>query len=228
MKTDRRRPTPPLTRGSTALLNPDDRRDLACLGLMVLVYGLAVAPVLHAVVEHGGGGHHHLAHVHGRSHSHGARGEHAGAGAHAHRHEGTARAHAHRGEDSAHAHRGEDVAQAHRGEDAAQAHRGKDTAQAHRGKDTAHAQGHPHSGRATAPADGAARANHDAPVEPDSRQDGHEHLTGSVEHLQAVALAWAVLKLPRMREVGWLAEARPGPSRVPGAAVRPTAMPQGP
>jgi hypothetical protein len=32
-----------------------DRRDLACLGLTVLVYGLVVAPVLHAVEEHAGG-----------------------------------------------------------------------------------------------------------------------------------------------------------------------------
>ncbi|MCP3062591.1 hypothetical protein LXT21_27775 [Myxococcus sp. K38C18041901] len=36
------------------MLNPHDRRDLASLGLMVLVYGLAVAPVLHAVVGHAG------------------------------------------------------------------------------------------------------------------------------------------------------------------------------
>ncbi|WP_225414558.1 hypothetical protein [Stigmatella hybrida] len=37
------------------MLAPRDRRDLACLGLMVLVYGLAGAPVLHAVVDHAGG-----------------------------------------------------------------------------------------------------------------------------------------------------------------------------
>ncbi|SEU02350.1 hypothetical protein [Stigmatella erecta] len=37
------------------MLDPRDRRDLACLGLMVLVYGLAGAPVLHAVVDHAGG-----------------------------------------------------------------------------------------------------------------------------------------------------------------------------
>jgi hypothetical protein len=34
---------------------PHDRRDLACLGLTVLVYGLVVAPVLHAAVDHAGG-----------------------------------------------------------------------------------------------------------------------------------------------------------------------------
>jgi hypothetical protein len=56
------------------LLNPHDRRDLACLGLLVLVYGLAMAPVLHAVVGHGGGGaRHEHAHVPGeRAHSHDA------------------------------------------------------------------------------------------------------------------------------------------------------------
>ncbi|NVJ09554.1 hypothetical protein HUW63_30555 [Myxococcus sp. AM001] len=155
MKTDRRRPTPPLTPGSTALLNPHDRRDLASLGLMVLVYGLVVAPVLHAVVEHGDGGHHHShahAHPHGRAHAHGARSEHAQPGD-----------------------------------------------------------------------EGAGDA---APA--GERKRGHAHLTGSVEHLQAVALAWAVMKLPRVREVSWLAEVQRGPARPPGAAVRPTAMPQGP
>ena len=35
--------------------HPHDRRDLACLGLTVLVYGLVVAPLLHAVVDHAGG-----------------------------------------------------------------------------------------------------------------------------------------------------------------------------
>ncbi len=159
MKTDRRRPTPPLTLGSTALLNPHDRRDLACLGLMVLVYGLAVAPVLHAVVEHGGGGHHHP-HVHGRAHSHDTRGELGEAGAHAHRH---------------------------------------------------------------ADPDDA-----DAPSPEGEQKGGHEHLTGSVEHLHAVAVAWAVMKLPRVPEVSWLAEVRHGPERAPGSALRPTAMPQGP
>ena len=119
---------------------------------MVLVYGLVVAPVLHAVVEHGDGGHHHPhahSHPHGRAHAHGAGNE-----------------HAHRGDEG-------------EGEDG-------------------------------------------------ERKRGHEHLTGSVEHLQAVALAWAVMKLPRVREVSWLAELQQGPTRVPGSAVRPTAMPQGP
>lgn len=35
--------------------HPHDRRDLACLGLTVLVYGLVVAPLLHAAVDHAGG-----------------------------------------------------------------------------------------------------------------------------------------------------------------------------
>lgn len=46
------------------MLDPRDRRDLASLGLMVLVYGLAVAPVVHAVVGHGARGH---GHVHARA-----------------------------------------------------------------------------------------------------------------------------------------------------------------
>jgi hypothetical protein len=52
------------------VLDPRDRRDLACLGLMVLVYGLAGAPVLHAVVEHAGGlgGGHPAAHAHVHTH----------------------------------------------------------------------------------------------------------------------------------------------------------------
>ena len=41
-----------------------DRRDLACLGLMVLVYGLALAPVLHVAVGHGHGHRHAHARVH--------------------------------------------------------------------------------------------------------------------------------------------------------------------
>ena len=64
--------------------HPHDRRDLACLGLTVLVYGLVVAPVLHAAVDHAGGlklpatAQGWLAHqqppVHGHSHSHEAAG----------------------------------------------------------------------------------------------------------------------------------------------------------
>ncbi|WNG45950.1 hypothetical protein F0U60_18895 [Archangium minus] len=69
------RATLPLSEHAT-LLDPRDRRDLACLGLMVLVYGLAVAPVIHAVVAHGGGmgtAHeraHAYAHAHGHAHAH--------------------------------------------------------------------------------------------------------------------------------------------------------------
>ncbi|XXF77969.1 hypothetical protein P2318_33695 [Myxococcaceae bacterium GXIMD 01537] len=66
------------------MIRPDDRRDLACLGLMVLVYGLAVAPVVHAVVGHGGGHRTHAAHVHA--------------------HDGADGRHVARGEDPAHAH----------------------------------------------------------------------------------------------------------------------------
>lgn len=58
---------------------PQDRRDVACLGLMVLVYGLVLGPVLHATVDHAGGlelpeasqgwaGHHDPAQAHGHSH----------------------------------------------------------------------------------------------------------------------------------------------------------------
>jgi hypothetical protein len=36
------------------LLNREDRRDLGWLGLLVAVYGLACAPVLHAIYGHGG------------------------------------------------------------------------------------------------------------------------------------------------------------------------------
>jgi hypothetical protein len=36
------------------LLNREDRRDLGWLGLLVAVYGLACAPVLHALYGHGG------------------------------------------------------------------------------------------------------------------------------------------------------------------------------
>ncbi len=35
--------------------HPHDRRDLACFGLTVLVYGLVVAPVLHTAMDHAGG-----------------------------------------------------------------------------------------------------------------------------------------------------------------------------
>lgn len=36
------------------MLTRDDRRDLGWLGLLVAVYGLACAPVLHAIYGHGG------------------------------------------------------------------------------------------------------------------------------------------------------------------------------
>ncbi|QSQ21668.1 hypothetical protein JY651_42005 [Pyxidicoccus parkwayensis] len=130
------------------MLNRDDRRDLACLGLMVLVYGLAVAPVVHAVVGHGGGGARHV-HVH-------ARGE----------------------------------------------------------------QAHSHGPERDVP-DGHAPGKGHGP-------GGHQHLTGSVEHLHAVAASWAVVDAPRVPVLSWVAEVLRGPSRAPGAAPRLTAMPQGP
>ena len=54
------------------MLDAHDRQDLGCLGLMVLVYGLALAPVLHATVGHGGGWEaaHGHSHVHAGGHAH--------------------------------------------------------------------------------------------------------------------------------------------------------------
>lgn len=149
-----------------AVLNPHDRRDLAFLGLMVLVYGLVVAPALHAVVGHAGTDRQHR-HVYG-------------AATHRHGFEAAAHPHAH-GHDEA-------------------------TAQ--------HAHGHDEPG---------------APEEqPGHGPDGHQHLTGSVEHLSGVVSAWVQVEPPRVRWVSWLAERLAGPTRAPGVAPRPTAMPQGP
>ncbi|MCP3142924.1 hypothetical protein [Pyxidicoccus xibeiensis] len=138
------------------MLNPHDRRDLACLGLMVLVYGLAVSPVLHAVVGHGGG----LGGTRARY------------------------AHVHDGEGHTHGEPERPV----------------------------HTPGTPDEG---GPANGHG-------------PDGHQHLTGSVEHLHAMAASWVVTKLPRVRGVTWWAEVPRPVSFVTGAAPRPTAMPQGP
>ncbi|WP_158623322.1 hypothetical protein [Corallococcus sp. CA053C] len=130
-----------------------DRRDLACLGLMVLVYGLAVAPVLHAVVGHGGGleGH---AHVHGPA-------------------------------------------------------------------------GHVHCAGSEGPAakstDGADRDEHEQ-----QGHHGHQHLTGSVEHLLAVAASWTVFLPPARRWVSWSVEPVRAPRWRPGQRWRSPAMPQGP
>ncbi|MFP2928876.1 hypothetical protein ACLESO_27490 [Pyxidicoccus sp. 3LG] len=140
------------------MLNPHDRRDLACLGLMVLVYGLAVSPVVHAVVGHGGG----AGVAAARAHSHGAAG---------HEHE------------ASHSHGPEGAKKQSPGE----------------GK---HGDGH--------------------------GPDGHQHLTGSVEHLQAMAASWVVTKLPRVLAVSWQAEVPRRASVVAVSAPRPTAMPQGP
>jgi len=57
--------------------HPHDRQDVAFLGLIVLVYGLVVAPVLHAVVDHAGGldlpagSRGWLTHQHSQAHEHG-------------------------------------------------------------------------------------------------------------------------------------------------------------
>ncbi|TQF15523.1 hypothetical protein FJV41_12965 [Myxococcus llanfairpwllgwyngyllgogerychwyrndrobwllllantysiliogogogochensis] len=138
------------------MLNPHDRRDLASLGLMVLVYGLAVAPVLHAVVGHAGG---------------------LGGAAHVHAHG-----------DKAHTHGARAVS--------------------------------PLSPERPRETDGHRREGHG--------QDGHKHLTGSVEHLSAVATTWAMVHVPAVRWVSWVTEVARGPAVAPGASPRPTAMPQGP
>lgn len=38
------------------MLSRDDRRDLGHLGLFVAIYGLALAPLFHAIYDHGGAG----------------------------------------------------------------------------------------------------------------------------------------------------------------------------
>jgi hypothetical protein len=84
------------------VLDPRDRQDLACLGLMVLVYGLAAAPVLHAVVDHAGGlgrgtggVHSHTARAHGHGHSHPRGAEHPEAAGHRHDGEDEDKGHPH-------------------------------------------------------------------------------------------------------------------------------------
>ncbi|MGE6763812.1 hypothetical protein ACQKGO_37730 [Corallococcus interemptor] len=119
-----------------------DRRDLAFLGLWVLVYGLAVAPVLHAVVGHG-----------------------AGLGGHVHHTASTC---------------------------------------------DAKKSGCPEESP-------GAKQGH-----------GHQHLTGSVEHLLAVAATWTVFVPPKLRWVSWRVEAARSPEWSPGQRLRSAAMPQGP
>lgn len=123
-----------------------DRRDLAFLGLWVLVYGLAISPVLHAVVGHGGGL--------GR-HEHGV---------------------------STHVHRTPGAC------DATKAACPKESEQGH----------------------------------------DHQHLTGSVEHLLAVAASWTVFVPPKLRWVSWRVEPERSPEWSPGQRLRSAAMPQGP
>lgn len=145
-----------------------DRRDLALLGLWVLVYGLAVAPVLHAVVGHGGG-------LGGHTHVHGP-------GGHVHRAGGTACGPAGTAE-------------------ACQAEAERSTP-------------------------GRADSEHDDAGE--KQGHGHRHLTGSVEHLLAVAASWAVFVPPVLRWVSWRVEPARGPEWSPGQRLRSSAMPQGP
>ncbi|MCE9671881.1 hypothetical protein LY474_29165 [Myxococcus stipitatus] len=124
------------------------------MGLMVLVYGLAVAPVVHVVMGHAGGGHAH-AHVHRADGSHASP------------------------EDEA-----------------------------------------PLAPERARDADGKGHAGHG--------RDGHKHLTGSVEHLAALAATWVVVTPPRVRFVSWVEPPPRVATRAPGSALRPTAMPQGP
>ncbi|MFB1484368.1 hypothetical protein [Corallococcus sp. RDP092CA] len=134
--------------------DPRDRRDLACLGLWVLVYGLAVAPVLHAVVGHGGG-----LGPHGHEH---------GASTHVHRTPcGDARSSC--------------------------------SPESEHGQPAGKKQGH-----------------------------GHQHLTGSVEHLLAVAASWTVFVPPKPRWVSWRVESARAPGWSPGQQLRSAAMPQAP
>ncbi len=119
---------------------------------MVLVYGLAVAPVIHAVVAHGGGMG--TAHAHAYAHAHG----------HAHTH--------------GHVHA------------------------------LSSERGHEHG--------------------PSVKDPGHQHPTGSVEHLLAVAVAKASVLTPVVRWVPLRWEIFRGSLRLPGEPLRPTAMPQGP
>ncbi|MBJ6764898.1 hypothetical protein JGU66_29390 [Myxococcaceae bacterium JPH2] len=129
------------------MLDPRDRRDLACLGLMVLVYGLLVAPVVHAVVGHGGGLGGGAAHVHGH-----------GPGEHTHPNE---------------------------------------------------------PGDAT-------------PGKKRPASHAHQHPSGSVEHLLAVATTWSAPPPPAVQWVSWAVERQHAPGHAPGTKLRPTAMPQGP
>ncbi|WP_208734517.1 hypothetical protein, partial [Corallococcus praedator] len=57
---------------------------------------------------------------------------------------------------------------------------------------------------------------------------GHRHLTGSVEHLLAVAASWTVFLPPTLRWVSWRVEPARGPEWSPGQRLRSSAMPQGP
>ncbi|NPD27426.1 hypothetical protein D7Y27_24980 [Corallococcus sp. AB004] len=138
----------------TAVWDTRDRRDLAFLGLWVLVYGLAVAPVLHAVVGHGGGL--------GR-HEHGV---------------------------STHV---------HRTQAACDATRAACPTESEQGTPEGAKQGH-----------------------------GHQHLTGSVEHLLALAASWTVFVPPKLRWVSWRVEPERSPKWSPGQRLRSAAMPQGP
>lgn len=119
----------------------------------------------------------------------------------------------HEGTDRQHRHVHGSASAAHRHQ--ARAAHGQDEAEAH-GHDRAAGGGH-------------SRSEPDAPEkQPGHGPDGHQHLTGSVEHLSGLVSTWVQVEPPRVRWVSWLAEHLAGPSRAPGVALRPTAMPQGP
>ncbi|WP_224369187.1 hypothetical protein [Hyalangium versicolor] len=136
-----------------------DRRDLACLGLTVLVYGLVVAPVLHAVEGHEG------------------------------RWEAPAAA------------------------------RGWLDHQRH--AEPAHEYSHEHSHE-------AGRGHEHGHKHGPGKGRPHQHLWGSVEHLQAVAVARAAVLAPVVWWVPLRVEVPRSPEWVSVAPQRRTAMPQGP
>lgn len=136
---------------------------------MVLVYGLAVAPVLHAVVGHGGG-------LEGHAHVPGAKG---------------------------HVHRP--------GSSEASSEPSSEPSAEHEPSAPGEASGSPDG------ADGEGPHGH-----------GHQHLTGSVEHLLAMAASWTVFLPPASRWVSWSVAPARAPQWRPGQRWRSPAMPQGP
>ena len=135
-----------------------DRRDLACLGLTVLVYGLVVAPVLHAVEAHAGG---------------------------------------------------LELPEAAQGWLDHQKPAEPAALPVHPSEVAGHSHSHGHT------------------HEP-GKGHAHQHPLGSVEHLQAVAVAGAVVLAPVAWWVPLRVEVPRSPERISAAPQRLTAMPQGP